>query len=126
MDSPKLNRRSLLGTMATLSSTLALGAVSQPNLLSLLQNPTSADKVKGILKRNFDLSFAREQSFQDFFESLLDAKAHRENRQFFLEHLENRDLEHRLELYVIEEFVVSTNYLMILSGKASELAMLPC
>ncbi len=105
------------------SSTLALAGAGA-SLKSLLQSSEGESKVRSILRKHFPLEGAGEQTITEFYQSLLLAKSHREDQKFFLDHLDNKELEERLEIYVIEEFIVSTNYMMILAGETTELRML--
>ena len=119
-----VNRRRLIAALAMSSSTLALGT-SGLNLKTLLQSSDGESKVRKILKKHFSLAAGAEQAIGEFYQSLLLAKDHRENQQFFLDHLDKKELEERLEIYVIEEFFVSTYYISLLGGQDTELKMLP-
>lgn len=123
MTERSFNRRGALKFLAIFSSSFALGA-SSLNLKSLLESPAVEDRVHAILKKHFDLTGVPKATIGAFAKSLLAAKSHRENSQFFLEHLNKKALEERLEIYVIEEFCVSTNYLMVRAGEASEVTLL--
>lgn len=123
MEKNSFNRRGVLKFLAVFSSSFALGA-SSLNLQTLLQSPGVEDKVHAILKKHFNLAAVPKATISEFARSLLLAKDHRENAQFFLEHLSKKELEERLEIYVVEEFFVSTNYMMVLAGEAKEVTML--
>jgi len=123
MDDRSVTRRSLFGALALTTTTAALGSVGI-NLNSVLNGTEGERKVRAILKKHFELEPVREKTITEFYQSLLLAKDHRKSQEFFLEHLDNKALEERLELYVIEEFVTTTNYMMVLGGEDKELRML--
>ncbi len=123
MKDQTVNRRKLLGAFALSTSTVALGGVGL-NLESLLLGSEGEEKVKRIIKEHFQIKPSDEVSLRDFYQSLLLAKDHRENQRFFLDHLDRKELEERLQIYVIEEFVVSTNYLAVAGDDKKILKML--
>lgn len=115
-----LSRRRILAFFATTLSGVALGKGSK-SLEHLLLDPQGLTKVRGILRFHFALDESHDAVIRDFYKSLLTTGLHSENPDFFLEHLEKDALEDRLEGYVIEEFVVNTNYLEINEGRLNDL-----
>lgn len=121
-DQNPMNRRGILKFAALLSSSFALGG-AKLNLSSLLEQASTEERVRRIVEKHFPNANLSASTARDFYRSLLAAKDHRESSQFFLEHLSRKELSERLEIYVIEEFCVSTNYLMVAAGEAGEVAM---
>ncbi|RYZ86025.1 MAG: hypothetical protein EOP04_14705 [Proteobacteria bacterium] len=116
-----INRRRLISLAVLTSSTAAL---STPlSIIDFLKSSEGELKVKAIVRKYFAVAEDADPVLGAFYRSLLVGESHREDRKFLMDHLERKELEERLEVYVIEEFIVSTNYLHVLGGEASSLKM---
>lgn len=122
MKDNQFNRRKLLGIALATTSTVAL-AESPFSVFSFLQSSEGEAKVKAIVVKYFERAKGSDAVLGAFYRSLLAGTQHHENKAFFLEHLEKKELEVRLETYVIEEFVLSTNYLHVVAGEEPALRM---
>ncbi|RZA19670.1 MAG: hypothetical protein EOP10_19275 [Proteobacteria bacterium] len=119
-DSP-INRRRLISLAVLTSSTAALSAPL--SILDFLKTSEGECKVKAIVHKYFTVADNADTVLGEFYRSLIVGENHREDRKFLMNHLQQKELEERLEVYVIEEFVISTNYLHVLAGEVPYLKM---
>lgn len=117
-----VNRRKLLGIALGATSSIAL-ADNPVSIIRFLQDHGGEAKVKSIVLKHFPKVSASDQCLGAFYRSLLAGVDHNQDREFLLKHMEKEELEDLLEVYVVEEFVVSTNYLDIHDGKATKLKL---
>ncbi len=116
------SRRSILGFASMLGSSLAFAGPSK-SLQSLLLESSGEVKVRAILRKHFGLDSSHDKLVRSFYTSLLTSEKHSERPEFFMEQLKGRELQDRLERYVLEEFVVCTNYFVLSEGDKSELKL---
>ncbi|RYZ89105.1 MAG: hypothetical protein EOP04_07710 [Proteobacteria bacterium] len=109
MTTYNLSRRSLIAMSAAVSgSALADGSKT---LSQLLAGASGKARVRSLLKKHFSLTEAHEDVIQSFYMSLLTSQHHTEDQSFAQNLMDNTTLDDRFEIYVIEEFTVSTNIL---------------
>ena len=119
-DSP-INRRRLISLAVLTSSTAALSAPL--SIIDFLNSQKANGRSKPSFANTLRWPMTPTPVLGEFYRSLLVGENHREDRKFLMDHLQRKELEERLEVYVIEEFVVSTNYLHVLAGEVSSLKM---
>lgn len=115
------NRRQLLGTSLAASSVLLPGTVSAADLFGTAEG---ADRVFAILQKNLKLSSMQRDLVNAFTASLKASESHHESPAAFRAKLANPQSAAELEAYVVQEFLVSTNYIAYAAGEAQTLAIL--
>lgn len=121
MSDSLMNRRKLLGVALGATSSVALA--DGVSLGGLLSGADGERRVKEIIEKYFEEARGFDAVFASLHRSLLVGLKHHQDRKFFIEHLESKALQERLETYVMEEFVRSTNYFEVQGGRESQLRM---
>lgn len=122
MTDAHLSRRKLFALAAGTTSTAAL-ADSPFSILSFLRSSEGELKVKSIVKKYLTVPSGSDEMLGSFYRSLLVGVNHHQDREYFQRHLEKKELEQALESYVLQEFVLSTNYLHFVDGEQSKLEL---
>ena len=118
--SSKLSRRLFVGsTLAT--SSIAFGEVSW---ISWLATDAAEAKIFGYLKKHFELKDDQRGLARDFIVRLRTPGMHTEDPQAFQAMVRGKDGDTELERYVVEEFMVASNYFAILHGQDTQYRML--
>lgn len=120
----KINRRVFLAsTLASTAGGIASGATLKTNPLFSQENGTSEACVAEILRLHFQLGPEYNELVKKFHSSLASGEGHTESADYFNELLKNPSRREDLETYVIQEFVVSTNFLDDNHGSSNPLAI---
>ncbi len=112
MHTPFSRRQLLSGIGITLSSQ----AIAHP-WLDFLQDTGLKKRVLEILKRHLNIPLPAEVLVGDFVRSLQTRNLHTEKPEVFRRMAESADAQAELEAYVVEEFVVSSNFFAMQSGE---------
>ncbi|RZA27461.1 MAG: hypothetical protein EOP10_00120 [Proteobacteria bacterium] len=116
----KQNRRRFLGyTLALGTSATAYG---QTQLLAFLSSPSAVLRVQNILQEHLGLEYRHRAIVQEFTHSLRTSQEHSESPVVFEGLLKGDKARDSIETYVIQEFIVSTNFLAYNEGHAQTLA----
>lgn len=121
MKENQFDRRKLLGLALLTTSTVALSTPA--SIIDLLKSSEGEERVKAIVYKYFEVEPSSDAVLGAFYRSLVNGKNHLEDKAFLVKHLERKDLEEKLECYVIQEFAVSTNYLHVKAGEEAVLKM---
>ena len=115
----QLSRRLFIG-MSALSATTVC---AQTSLMASLKKPESFERVANIIKANYPLPGNSEKVLKGFYQRLLTTAEQTQNPQYFRQILDEKRAHQRLESYVIEEFLVQTNYMAVIQGECNSLAI---
>ena len=115
-----LNRRGFLGSSLAVSSVL----ITSTALASILHRSDAADQVLAILQKNLKISANHRPLVAAFTESLQQSDRHHQTAAAFENKLSADTEADQLELYVVQEFVVSTNFLAYAAGQEKNLVLI--
>ncbi len=123
MKNPVLNRRSLLSLAIAGGSTVAMAGVPG-SILSQLEANGAEERIASIVGKYFPIPEGQEAFLGTFYRSLMHGDVHHQDKAYLNKHLADAELESALEVYVIEAFASSTNYLKVSAGEELKLRML--
>jgi hypothetical protein len=115
-----MDRRKLL-----VASLLITARPSQAqSLWDWLSNPDAAARIHAILCQHLSLSSDHAILVPDFIKRLKTEGLHTENPQQLRDWLLDKGQEQQLAAYVVEEFVIASNYFAVAAGQDSQLRIL--
>ncbi len=118
----KHNRRRFLGyTLALGTSATAYG---NAQLLAFLSSPSAVDRVQNILKEHLGVEDKHRAIVVEFTNSLRTSRSHSESPATFEGLLKGETARDSIEIYVIQEFIVSTNYIAYNEGYTEILTLI--
>ena len=119
-----ISRRKLFGMGACGSLLLAQEALGSSLMKEFLKTEQARDITFRILRENFGLTTADQKVAREFHESLVESQAHGNASLRANEALQKKTIEESLEILVMEEFVVSTNFFAWKAGEEGQLAFI--
>ena len=115
-----LTRRSFLGTSLAVGASLSAPAA----LIGILKTKDAAATVFGILSEHLKINFDHMNVVEAFTGSLSSSMVHHQTPETFHAKIQANEAREELAQYVLQEFLISTNYLEFHMGKTQQLALL--
>jgi hypothetical protein len=120
MTRPKLARRAFIG--ATAAAAAVIGATAEASLSRFLLSRSAEDDVFTILARHLGLTQSQRGVVRPFMERLATPGLHTESPELFQAWLARKEgYEANLEAYIVEEFLIASNYFAFQGGQVHEL-----